>query len=115
MNNPDYISFDFVDSISDYVKNRMLANNKYSKLKPSKCSLPVSDYYIFREKIMNEFCYNIVCQYGSLWIKKSVIKDVLSTYDDLIMSSNIITDETKDDVCIFINNQRRILIELHNL
>lgn len=115
MNNPDYISFDFVDNISDYIRNYLMNNNTFSKLKSSKSLIPVSKYYYFRDKIMNEFCYNIVNQYSSLWVKKSVVLDLLSTYEDMVMDSEMFNDEIKDNICKYINNQRIKLIERYNL
>lgn len=109
MNNPEYITFDYIDNIIDYINNKIRKNNTFSKMKSSKLTL---EFYGFRCKIMDEFCYSIVNQYQCLWIKKDVISAVLSVLEDLVMNNNGISDCIKDDICIHIHLQKNTLKDL---
>ena len=112
MNNPDYISFDFIDNITDYKNKKIREMNSFSKLKPSK---NIYEYFDYRGELMDKFCYDIVNNKRCLWIKKCVVLSILSEYDDMIMNDKDLPDYIKDDVCSFINIQRRILKDIHNL
>lgn len=112
MNNPDYISFDFIDNITDYKNKKMLEMYSLNKLEPSKT---ISEYFDYRGELMDKFCYDIVNNKRCLWIKKCVVISILSEYDDMIMTDKDLPDYIKDDICSFINGQRIVLKAVYNL